>query len=73
MTSEAQKAANKRYRAKNYARCLEINLKSTKKCYSENDDIRKSRLLYAKKRYNANRNYWDVSNMGSTLKKLFQE
>ena len=70
MTSEAQKAANKRYRAKNYAKCIAINARSNRKTYSED---KKPQLTRSKAYYHKNRNYRDISNMGNILNNLFNE
>ena len=46
MVSEAQKQANKRWRARNYERCKAINAKSNLKRYHENDTARILKNIY---------------------------
>ena len=69
MVSEAQKEANKRYRAKNYEKIKAINNKSNRKSYHKCKDkfTAKSKANYIK-----NKNYRDVDNMGKTLNTLFE-
>ena len=69
MPTEAQREANKRYRAKNYARVKQINAKSNRKMYKQ--DVPRH-LARAKEHYQNNRNYkGDISNMGKVLTALF--
>ena len=69
MTTEAQREANKRYRAKNYDRVKQINAKSNRKMYRQNVP---RHLERAKEHYQNNRNYkGDISNMGKVLTALF--
>ena len=61
--------AQKRYREKNYAKVKQINAKSNKKRYHENDENKEKKSQY----YYMNRNYRGIDNVGSQLKLLFQE
>jgi hypothetical protein len=73
MVSEAQKQANKRWRARNYERCKAINAKSNLKRYHENDAKRLLKNIYLKDHYKRTRNYRDVDNMAVSFKYLFKE
>ena len=69
MVSEKQKEANKKYREKNRQRVNDINRKSNKKRYEENEDIRINKSIY----YFNNRNNRDAENLGKAINILFEE
>tara|TARA_R110001606_G_C15392647_1_gene651768 strand:+ start:1798 stop:2013 length:216 start_codon:yes stop_codon:yes gene_type:complete len=69
MVSEKQKEANKKYREKNRQRVNDINRKSNKKRYEENEDIRINKSVY----YFNNRNARDAENLGKAINILFEE
>ena len=65
---EKQKKSLKKFREKNYSKCLEINRVSNRKRYNEDKDIKERKRQY----YLANRNYKNL-NFGNNLIELFAE
>tara|TARA_Y100000114_G_scaffold56344_1_gene51596 strand:- start:1938 stop:2213 length:276 start_codon:yes stop_codon:yes gene_type:complete len=66
---EKRKLAQKRYRQKNYERCLEINRNSNRNRYNQIDNIKEHKKEY----YLANRNYRNLDTIGKSLNLLFAE
>lgn len=66
---KTQKIAQRKYRERNYERCLEINRNSNRKRYNEETDIKEKKKQY----YLANRNYKNLDTLGNSLNILFAE
>jgi len=67
---ERIKLSQKKYREKNYERCLVINRNSMKRNYQENESIKENKKMY----YLLNRNYRNIENtIGKSISNLFLE